>query len=299
MLPFHRNRELSDIAIPGRSITDDVQTFVNTVAENTMIYYNNGYFPIDDRYSKIDYVPGLSTTLFPHQKTIVKALLDIEEFRQYNNKDKTITLTNNCCVLSEPVGSGKTIEILALILLNRVPKAYKNIQPVFIDKILVGHIGIKYKHIIKSTLIFVASSVLSQWERAISTFTSLSCFKVSDVRDLRALFALIQNNEIGKFDIVLVKNGVITVPVELPFTGDICYPNTKVTSSIYNIIGSIKNICWARVVIDDFDTIKLPKKLRIIPAWFTIYVSSTRAHTQPTNYSYWSYNNSLDFLVGK
>src|SRR3989304_5534464 len=72
---------------------------------------------------------GLKTQLYPHQKTLVKAILDREEKRYITvslKKNLVGHLTNNpnileynSIVLSEPFGSGKTIIILAVILSNQ------------------------------------------------------------------------------------------------------------------------------------------------------------------------------------
>ena len=69
---------------------------------------------LDNSFQKIEIVPGLKTTLFPHQKTIVKAMVDLENNRnikaRYSNFKFDIKNTSG--VLSEAVVSGKTIDIL-------------------------------------------------------------------------------------------------------------------------------------------------------------------------------------------
>ena len=45
---------------------------------------------------------------------------------------------------------------------------------------------------------------------------------------------------------------------------------------IYNIISNVRNVCWLRVIVDDFDTIHLPNNAGIVNGLFTWYISSTK-----------------------
>jgi hypothetical protein len=89
---------------------------------------------LNNSYTKIESVPGLKTSLFPHQKTIVKAMIDLEMNRSYNipilydGDNATHKLKTTSGVLSEAVGSGKTIDILSVILLQKIPKVYPDIS---------------------------------------------------------------------------------------------------------------------------------------------------------------------------
>ena len=83
------------------------------------------YLCMDNNFDKINKKPkGLNTSLTEFQRTSVKAMIDIE-----NNKRLNITyfseefiIQTTAGVFSDPVGSGKTISMLALILLQKSPK---------------------------------------------------------------------------------------------------------------------------------------------------------------------------------
>ncbi len=225
---------------------------------------------IGENYNHIEKIYGLKTMLYKHQQTAVAAMLDLERERIiYNNKLQE--LTYNSAVLSEPVGSGKTIDILSIIIINKIPRAIPDIKKA--NGILIRT---KYSKLIKATLIFVSSSVLNQWELAIQKFTYLKYFVIKSVLEIRKLFSLILSKKVNDYDIILIKNGVVTVPLEFPDDIIVFEKNKTNHKYIYDIISNLYNHCWARVVLDDFDNIKIPTKASKINALFTWYVSSTK-----------------------
>ncbi len=233
---------------------------------------------LDETYETIEVVPNLKTTLYQHQKTVVKAMYDLERTRQYTVNGHDVIF--NAAVLSEPTGSGKTIDILALILLMPSPRALDDITPLYnmpFDT-SAGYVTRKFTRIMKTNLIFVGRSVLSQWEYSISTFTSLKYYVVKTVIELRKLFIMIEKGKIP-YHIVLIKNGDITVDINLPF--GIEKNTTRNKAMIYSLIADIYTICWKRVIIDDFDTIGLPTDAPQINALFTWFISSTRKKDVP------------------
>jgi hypothetical protein len=245
---------------------------------------------INENFQKIENIKGLKTNLYDHQKPIIKAMYDLENNRDFNvekaDDGMIYKIKTNAGVLSEPVGSGKTIDILGLILLNKIPRVLSDISELNVlssDKIWNGsYTGIirkQFSKILVPTIIFVGVSVINQWVNAIKTFTNLKYFPVYDVRDLQQLINKIVDRSINRYDIVIVKNGKITRPIILP--DDIIIEEKNTNRSIlyiYNIITNLRNYCWARVVIDDFDTIKLPHNAGTLNGLFTWYISSTKKH---------------------
>lgn len=237
---------------------------------------------ITEPFSKVDHVPGLKTTLYPHQQGVVKAMLDLEAKRSFEVVDsitrKITRISYNAGVLSEPVGSGKTIDILSVVILSRIPRAIPDIMelPYAKSASSVGFVRRRFKKFLKPTIIFVGTSVMKQWETAIKTFTSLKSFSVNSIIELKQLLPMISDRSVNDYDIILVKNGKITRPIELP-DGIVLEDKNKVALAyIYNIIANLRSYCWARVVIDDFDTIKLPHNAGVVNGVFTWYISSTR-----------------------
>lgn len=265
-------------------------TYSNSSFIKTTIRENKTAILIDNTFAQVDYVPGLKTTLYNHQKPIVRAMLEFEFSRVLTKnvvtQDHDYTITFNSAVLSEPVGSGKTIDILSLICLSKIPRVLPDIVPLYIYDYSIAFARKKFKKILKPTIIFVGSSVVEQWKSAIKTFTDLRVFVVSNVFELRDLLKKIENRSINHYDIVLVKNGKITVPISLPDDLELHPVNKNASPYIYNIISNLYDYCWARVVFDDFDTIKLPSNARIVNGLFTWYVSSTRKKIETVrNYS--------------
>jgi len=277
----------------------DIQRNINEERNNM-----RPYVCMDNTFRKVEKkIKGLNTSLTEFQRTSVRAMIDVENGRRLNVKYETedIIIQTTAGVFSDPVGSGKTISILALILLQKSPKAVSDIIPLEAEAEVryrwsssfnlsqIGHISgcikRKYKKIIKTTIVFAGASVIEQWAESIEQFTVMSYFKVTDVRHLRVLLTKIEDGTVSKFDIIIIKNGVITAPVLIPFGITIEQKNSKLSGRayIYNIISNVRNICWSRVIVDDFDTIHLPNNAGIVNGLFTWYISSTRKYMEIKN----------------
>ena len=139
-----------------------------------------------------------------------------------------------------------------------------------------GFIRRKFRKFLQPTIIFVGISVMKQWARAIKDFTDLKVYKVNTITDLRPLLTMITDGSVNDYDVILVKNGKFTVEIELP-EGIVLENKNKVTQPhFYNILANFREYCWARVFVDDFDTIRLPHNAGVVNALFTWYISSTR-----------------------
>lgn len=266
-----------------RFVSCDYQSYSNTDVEVFL----------DDTYEKVENVPGLKTTLYQHQKTIVKAMMDLETNRCFISKhlfdtEKNYEIKTTAGVLSEAVGSGKTVDVLSLIILQKIPTLYADIANIELldnsnskklKNCFTSVIRKKFNNMLTGTIIFASVSVINQWVLAIKDFTNLSYFAVYDVRDLQKLINMMVDKSINQYDIIIVKNGKVTRSVELPACITVEHKNlSKSALYIYNIIANMRNYCWARVVVDDFDTIKLPHNAGIVNAIFTWYISSTRKY---------------------
>ena len=265
---------------------------------------------IDETYEKIEHVEGLKTSLYEHQKPIIKAMMDLEMTRtikvaySYNN-DYDITVSAG--VLSEAVGSGKTIDILSLILSQRYPKIIPDIANIdMYDDIgrksrnknyFTPIIRRKFKNILNPTIIFAGVSVINQWIHAIKTFTSLKFFAVFDVRNLQKLIDMMCNKQVNLYDIIIVKNGKITRPIIFPPDITIEDKNVNSVTYIYNVLTNMRNFCWARCVIDDFDTIHLPRNADAVNCLFTWYISSTKKAISNKNLYNAQFKNTSDMLM--
>lgn len=283
-------------------------------ALDTQIELNEGFDAIDTPEGFKSHVQ-----LYPHQATVVKALVDVEDRRvvtvRTTDYDEItsgeVKIETSAMVLSEPFGSGKTIEILAMILVRPIPKAY----PVHANSITIKveqprdryRRGDKPKQLfrheivrkftgpdalIRPNLIVVGSSVLVQWENAIKEFTNLKCFVVGDYYRLQQFLQMYRSGKVKAYDIILLKNGKVTGNFVLPGEDP---SQTKDYRSLISVIGKMTaNSCWSRVIYDDFDTISIPPGSGAINALFTVYVSATTKAEPMGKTPIVKYNSILD-----
>lgn len=214
-------------------------------------------------------------------------------------------------VLSEKLGSGKSFEMMALISLNPIPRQTSEITTFpFVEEMkdIYGHIGNPnnpskyytdigfslevrrtYKTLFRQTVIFVGKSVLGQWTQYINDYTDFKVLVINDVRNLRKLHQMVfgsentSNNraELKKYDIILVKNKIVSGEFSIPEIIGTGIEHSK-TKPILTIFGEMfRNIAFARVVLDDFDTINIPANSRVVPALFTWFISATLKSAPP------------------
>ena len=214
--------------------------------------------------------------LFAHQMSILSAMLDVENRREY--RDELNVYRTSAGLLSEKFGSGKTFMILALIMKSPMPENKPVYQQVQI-KPGFGSITIKKtfdsKMILRPAIIFVASSVLLQWEHTIKSMTTLKVFAVTNIFKLNDLWRMTQEGSINNYDVILVKNGVITG--KLKYNGQLSSKNERKQKKIFNVCSDMfAPYCFSRIIIDDFDIIGLPEPAGFINALFTWFVSASK-----------------------
>jgi hypothetical protein len=311
---YNTKFDQTKLFVPGISITDILrqQAFPSTLLglgktaaakkKQKSQVTNEVAVLLNANFGKVDHVPGLKTTLYPHQQPVVKAMLDLEFNRAFNMIEggrSVIKLSYNVGVLSEPVGSGKTIDVLAVICLAKQPRSIPDIMelPMPSNELSVAYIRRRFKKFLVPTIVFVGGSVMKQWQAAIRTFTDLRVFVVQTIKELKELLTMISIRSLNSsYDIVLVKNGKITRPIELP-DGIVLEDKNRVAQAhIYNIIANLRSYCWFRVVVDDFDTIKLPHNAGIVNGLFTWYISSTRKKMEFRSSERKKFNSTTELL---
>jgi hypothetical protein len=265
--------------------------------------------------------------LFAHQKITVSAMLDMEDKRvlKLTSKDyegasgAAPIIQSSAMVLSEPFGSGKTNEIIALICLRRVPKAIPNhansvtigsdqrkaygrrretIKASFKTEITKLHTG--ENALIRPNLIIVGSAVLRQWDAAIRSVTKLRVLCIENYFGMRKFQDYYRQKANGNtklnqsFDIVLLKNGTVTGRFDLPNEDP---TKAKEYRSMISVMADITSgSCWSRVVYDDFDTIRIPPGSKQLDALFTIYVSATTKAAPPIKAVNIEYESVMDLI---
>jgi len=283
---------------------------------------------ITPQYEEIDSaVPRILLTPLAHQKVTVKAMLDVEKKQtceimisgdQSKNYSKTFIETR-AAVLSEHPGSGKTLEILMLIALNPVldrraeltslpfPRCIDVYHRRFNGILEFRNMGYSmevrktYNKIYPQTVIFVGRSVLSQWLDTIQEHTDFSVFTIGDIFSLRTFYDMCfkpskkLENKLSDFEIILVKNGNISGKFDVPELKGTPLEHTK-SRPILNIFGELfKNVCFNRIVLDDFDYLSIPTTAKVIPSLFHWFVSATK-RTPPVKRSPQQIYNIQDML---
>lgn len=196
----------------------------------------------------------------PYQLISLQTLLDIEERQQIqciastfgvgHETNQPLCVKTSAAVLSEPLGSGKTIIILGLLCSRAMPPA----KPSIVEGGIV-----KYKKWVRPALIKVPKAVFYTWYETISRFTYLKCFPFEGAKHSSKFIDYVASGNINTFDIVLLKDG------------DMIYSGSKIDIMEF-VLQKTEGAAWSRAIYDDYDTIKLSK---LAPALFTIFVSAT------------------------
>lgn len=307
---------------------------------NTVRTYGKTLFLEESDDAIVEKPKELLTELLDHQKTAVKAMLDLENRRfikldclpkqsAYNyiatgkyDHLQDVVVETTAGVLSEKLGSGKSFEMLALISLNPVPRNISEISvipfpskgqsgrynsvtdTVYADSGFSIEVRKTYKKLFRQTVIFVSKSVLGQWTQYIKDYTTFKVLVIDNVLNLRKLYTMVFNptkelnrKMLRRFDIILVKNKVISGEFDVPELEGTGLDHIK-TKPILTIFGELfKNIAFARVVLDDFDTINIPVTARVVPALFTWFISSTVKSTVPNKVSGKTYHDIRDIIA--
>jgi SNF2 family DNA or RNA helicase len=282
-------------------------------------------------HTRCDHLSDFKMTLMEHQQRTVQAMLDIEIQRyikvnlRANVKESSLhaaqtigaPLVETCAgVLSERFGSGKTIEVIALICshkrylermdtanggpgirkypeITHLPvyggkpvgnvKQSKNIYSEFIWSGFTPEVRRVYRTTLPQTIVFAGRVPIRQWQEDAENFSDLRCWLIENVFHMRELYECVfdpqgknTRERLMKYDIVLVKNGKISGKFDPPeLEGTHIYGKTS--KNIMTVFGELfKNICFQRVVLDDFDQLGVPADSLVVPAIFTWFVSATK-----------------------
>lgn len=286
----------------------------------------NNTTELDENFDAIETPCGdlgfIGIELYPHQAVVVKAMLDLEDRRvikvpsdAYNHvTNQPVVIQFSGMVLSEPFGSGKTYDLIALILMRPLPRAvpeYTN--SIVLKDVVTGarrqrQTKESFKHeisriftgenaLIRSNLIVVGSSVIEQWRRAFLEHTKLNVLTVRDYYELKRFQKIYNERKLSTFHVVLIKNGNVTGTFVLP---DEKPEEKRDNRSMVTAVAKITaNSCWARAIYDDFDTIHIPSDAYGINALFSIYVSATRKEGVPTKKRLVSYETIEQALTDR
>jgi len=235
----YNDNGLLKIKIPGDEI-------FHTNATKSLIFkqiYNGNIIPD----GKITDTPiGLSVNLKLHQQRLLYEMCKKEDI------DHRVSSGINAFCLADNVGSGKSLDVLALI--THRPSVLK-LQPNKLSYKVrksgdFNGFDIKETVYLKTNLIVVPHGIYNQWVGYIEKYTNLTWFGVSFVRDLNK----ININDIvgGKYNIVLVKSTRYTefmnnIYIKYPYNTSIVdyngEKNTKMLTELVSKLTALDGSC--------------------------------------------------------
>lgn len=273
--------------------------------------------------------PGFLGELFPPQATLLHAICALERAPALSLappsyhvpwlQNLSDRLETRCVRISERFSFGKTVLALALICAQRVPRRLPALAPlatfpvtgdVYRATNLLGvapqrdpctgvryqgalpELTVRYARLLEVTIVAAASSVISQWEDNARRFTRLRFFTIDGVRALREFERLFRGGKLAEIDIVFVKVG--RAAANFVVKGEPSLGDTKSRSILQAVARVLDGVPVARLIIDDFDTLKLCCDDCFVPALFTLLISATRRQVQ-THFNLHSGDSAADF----
>ena len=254
--------------------------------------------------------PDFKGELFPPQKTLLAAMLALEQNPYISIEDPRCpeewmsTIQTRMGRISEKFSFGKTVLALALVCSRKNPTLLPDQQPILsyphnsshygnranvivtktggsYDPIGAGflpEITVNYSKFLPITIVSAAANVISQWESETKKFTRLRYFIIENVHSLREFESMYRSGNISTLDIVFVKAGRVTT--NFTVNGENTnFGKAKNRSLFETLIRILEGVPVARLIIDDYDTLKLSNDDCFIPALFTWLISATRRQT--------------------
>ncbi|AYV78416.1 MAG: DEAD/SNF2-like helicase [Edafosvirus sp.] len=204
--------------------------------------YNN----LNEQSPKILQPVDLKIELREHQKTIVHAMKQLEnttniEAKQiihYNDSLSNFILETSVAILGDKVGAGKSLMIISLILEQK--------QPPYREQIFEGYPFLLIKSCsnyekFKTNLLIVPNKIVTQWTKFFENAPILKIYVCSGtMKDINEL----DIKDLDNYDVVIVG-----------------------CSKYKEFNEKFQNVKWGRIIIDEADTIKLPKTASFITSF--------------------------------
>lgn len=136
-------------------------------------------------------------------------------------------------------------------------------------------LSLHYRRTYPATLVVAAPSVITQWEDAIRRFApALSARTIENVRSLREFHRSFA--ESAPHDLVLLKAGKVSTSFRAPGEAAAEGRQRPLTAALAAALDGWE---WGRLIVDDFDTIRLATDDVFLPARFTWVISATSRST--------------------
>jgi len=296
----------------------------NTAAANiswiNSTHVSQAIKPVDGTHTLLD-APEKLRDFVPriHQLALTKSALDLEEARRLkfkynehisvnpfeversNPRFREMTVESSAMVISDAFGSGKTLVVIMIIISRQTPPAVPCVLRSPVDRTPTWRRSDepdKYMPICREqrtkliypNLIIVGPGVLLKWKSEVKRAAPhFKIFTVGSVIDLKNLYKLYKGGKLNRYNVVLLKNGMVRGTFRLDEEedgtcdnneceyGENCARHIKGTRHLINIVTKMtRHDCWSRVFYDDFDTIQIPMHATHINSLMTYYISATR-----------------------
>ena len=241
-------------------------------------------------------VPGFVGQLWDPQASMLAALMEWENMHAIRLKsDLPSILRSNAIRIAAEFSFGKTVLCLALVGASPVPRAFPitatrmlmckaNTVDAKSDKhgyrmttdgsfMVYPEISQYYSRLYPATLVIAEASVISQWAACARQFTpDKKVFIIDDVKSMRTFAGMFDLGDANDINVVLLKAGKISSKfrVGLEELSDV-----KTRSTTEALAAVTAGFSWARVIVDDFDTIRFTSSDVLPPALSHIIVSAT------------------------
>lgn len=251
---------------------------------------------------------GFKGKLFPPQMTLLSGMVAIEARPLLAVEDArcpeawAARVQTRMARVSAQFSFGKTVLSLALVLAQRVPARLPDLQPLVTltgggrnranvacgrgaaaydpaGQGFLPEVTVRYSRYLPLTVVAAAAAVISQWEENTRRFTDLQYFIIENVRSLREFQELYRSGEATNLDLVFVKAGRVTTSFVVEGEPPHAAGKAKNRSLFEALALILEGVPVARLIIDDYDTLKLGNDDCFVPALFTWLVSATRRQT--------------------
>jgi hypothetical protein len=201
----------------------------------------------------------------PKDELIINNVLNSYHCSSDNNWNMiNYKIKTNIGILSDKVGSGKTFMILGLIINNIMPK---NNNVILQSSIFTSISYEDNQTAIKTNLILIPHNLATQWYTSIKDYTKLKVKLINRMSALNSIKSVY--NVTG--DNIDTQKELKIIPEETIEYYDIILLTSSVIGEFMTIYSNIK---WARIIIDEVLSIKLPSEVPL-KANFTWFITAT------------------------
>jgi hypothetical protein len=231
------------------------------------------YLTMDDPVA--DVPAGFKGDLYLPQKIVLAAMIALEDHPIIALPGERVQ--TRIARISEKFSFGKTVLSLALICAKRCPAKLPSMGSAFsttaMQRGFYPAITVRYERYLPATLVIASANVITQWVENTMRFTDLRYFVIEHVRSLRKFEEMYRENALADIDIIFMKAGKVTSSFVVESEPPITSKDRPLTDAFAMIT---EGVPIARVIIDDFDTLKITGLDCFPPALFTWLISATR-----------------------